>query len=258
VIIIPTQMMYLDGYIDRLFWTGRGVTQQVAPCSLMGGQPLEQEKQGAVSMMKIIAGGVASAVLKVAAYTVFGLILNATLLATRSGRAAEAFSADVPMMSRVGGALLIIGVCVCPMLFFILGKRQALQGLFAHILRSKKYDVIFFLIQRLHRSHPDIFTSSEGASPRAAQVLVFLSDIYRKLPWVIVLILQYVVNRVEFAIRFVAALDENRDVLADKPASEKLEMMASIISATISDDLMEPDLLAPLILLACNIGLFFI
>lgn len=219
---------------------------------------MEQEKQGSVSMMRFIGGGLASAVLRVAAYTVFGLILNATLLATRSGRAAEAFSADVSLMSRVGSGLLIIGVCVCPMLFFLLGKRQALQGLFAHILRSKKYDVIFFLIQRLHRSHPDLFARAEGASPRAAQVVVFLANIYKGLPWIVALVLEYLVNRVELASRLVMALDENIDVLADKPASEKLEMIASIISATISDDLMEPDLLAPMILLACNIGLFFI
>ena len=208
--------------------------------------------------IKIFAGETLTILLRTIGYTLFAVVLNFILLIVQWELVFELFTSGAPFNERWDSMLVALGVVLFPIVFFILGQKQALQNCMSNIIKTKKHDVVFFLIIRLCEKYPEMLEPSGSIQLTVKKVSEYFSEAIRGLPSVITKILQFFVAKTGFYDIFVSSITDYREKQATDPAENRAEVLSQTIANLIPSDIIKPDIKLPLIAFVCNAALFYL
>lgn len=170
----------------------------------------------------------------------------------------DLFAFNTPLKERWDSVLVISGVILFPVLFFILGQKHAIANCMFNLIESKKYDVILFLVNRVSAKYPDILEPSGSIQLNAKKVSEYFSEVMRGLPSVVEKILRFFVVKTGFYEIFVNSVTEYRNKEDQEPVENQAQVLSEIIANLIPSDVVKPDIKYPLIAFVCNVSLFFL
>ena len=208
--------------------------------------------------IKIFAGETLTILLRTIGYTLFAVVLNLILLVVQWDLVFDIFSSTASLSERWDSIFVTLGIVLFPVLFFILGQKQALQNCMSNILETKKHDVVLFLINRLCEKHPEMLEPSGSIQLTVKKVSEYFSEAMRGLPSVITKILQFFVAKTGFYDIFVSSVTEYKEKQTTDPFKNRAEVLSQIIANLIPSDIIKPDIKLPLIALVCNAALFYL
>ena len=202
--------------------------------------------------IKFLSGHILSIILRTIGYTLFGVILNFALFISQRE---ILFNKDIPLMSDPKTCAVLLGVIIFPVIFFVIGQKQAIQGGLSKILKDKKYDLIFWIVNKIQEKHPEAFEREGKVQMTTLKVIEYLTEVMRDLPSVVVRTLKYFVEKVNFATLFVEAVNTDIEIRKDETRAQRVSL---VISNLIPGDVISPDIKWPLIVLVLNSTLFFV
>jgi hypothetical protein len=209
-------------------------------------------------MIKTVAGEILSVFLRTIGYTVFSIALNLILLVSQWEKVVNVLSPSLSTTEKFQSLAIIIGVVGFPVLFFILGKKQAIQNSLAKLLKAKKYDIVCFLVERIYAKNPNLFDLSGKVPTSAGYVTKQLTEIFRDLPSAVVRVLRYFVEKTGFYELFAQSVEEYQKRSTESIDGTPVDSVSEILSNMIPGDVIKSDIKYPLIALVANICLFFL
>ncbi len=212
--------------------------------------------KGLDSLVKPVFGNLLSVFLKIAAYMIFGILLNLVLLAVQWEWIVSLFTESSPLEDKAIGSIILTVAALSPVAYFFLGQKQAIQNLLSNILKHKKYDVIYWLVNRLHQYKPDLFLPKGMAQLTSIKVVQYTIEALTDLPGMILKIMTPLINKINFSDKFVSAINEVE--IKQNSTTDNVEKVAIFISNMVPEDIIEPDIKFPLILIIVNSSFFFL
>lgn len=208
--------------------------------------------------IKVFAGEALAISLRMIGYTLFAVVLNVVLLIMQWELVFDLFSSSAPLNERWHSILVTSGIVLFPVLFFIIGQKQALQNCVSNILESKKQSVVLFLVNRICTKYPELLEPSGAIQLNVKKVSEYFTEVMSGLPSVITKILQFFVEKTGFYDIFVSSMAEYRDKQEQEPIESRAQLLSQIISNLIPSDTIKPDIKYPLIAFFCNVALFYL
>ena len=209
-------------------------------------------------IVKTISSEILYVILRVTGYVMFSVVLNLILLATQWDLILEVFNTELSNSKKIDSILVIIALFAFPILFFFLGQKQAIQKFLEKLLKTKKRDIVLFLVGKVYEKNPKIFDPAGSVSISGLKVIEYITEVFRDLPSIIVKVLSYFVEKTGFYNLFATSIEEYRSKSTDIADNNHVQVVSDIISNMIPGDVIRSNIKLPFMALMFNVSLFFL
>ena len=192
-------------------------------------------------------------ILKLVGYLALGVLINGVLLIVQWDSVLSVFQGKANSIFSYVILLAIIGL---PLLYFILGQKQAVQSALAYLVNQRKQDIIIWLLAKLNDQHPDVFDETKITDDNAILIINNVSGYVDKVPRSTTRLLAKFVSVIGLAEKLISIVKTAK--FSSLPDEEKINQTGQALAEMIPEDLIHPSLLLPMVLLAINIALFFL
>ena len=149
-------------------------------------------------IVKTVSGDVLSIFLRTFGYVAFSVVLNLILLIVQWDLVLDVLNPEESIAARSDSALVIVGLFSFPIIFFLLGQKQALQNSLSKLLKTKKHDIVLFLVEKIYEKKPELFDPGSKIPLASLNVVEYLTEVFRDLPSVVVKVLRFFVEKNRF------------------------------------------------------------
>ena len=209
-------------------------------------------------IVKTVSGEMLSIILRTVGFVAFAVVLNLVLLVVQWDLIVAALKGGEPVSQSGDSILVLAGVILFPVVFLLLGQKHALQTALSKILKTKKNDIVLFLVEKLYEKNPDLLDPGSKVPLISLNVVEYLTEIFRDLPSVVVKVLRFFVEKTGFYDLFNSSIETYRKESASVPEENRVQVVSEIISNMIPGDVIKSDPKLPLIAAVCNVSLFFV
>lgn len=196
-------------------------------------------------ILKIVGKASAIVLLRIVAYTVFGLVLNLIILLSHWS---VIFGEESGMM----GYIVIILCLVFSAVFFGLGQKQGVMAGVSYIIENRKAALIVYLITKFAQKYPDIMEGNIDQANKVTKIKEYLD----KVPSIVMKVLNFFVSRISIVDALTSSVKTANEM--GLKGEERVQKVAEIITEQAEVELVSPSVILPVVVLVLNLGLFFI